>query len=262
MSSARFPRLTLAEASGLPSAVDDIYAQRLLGVVVSGVFEARELEQPLGRVLDAARASLGDGPAAVGVQILGCMLAPTAEQPLGPELEPYLAQAAEGRASRFFDDDARFAERVGQVVEALAGGRQLQLPHFEARPYADATIRIVPPGASVALHCDTYRPAPVFAHIDQLTSRETRLSWYLTLASPEAGGELVIYLTPRGELGAKADVRETPQLRITNQPGDLLLFDAGRHFHEVLSIRGARPRVTLGGFAGIARDAQVLYAWG
>jgi hypothetical protein len=36
--------------------------------------------------------------------------------------------------------------------------------------------------------------------------------------------------------------------------GDLLLFDAGRHFHRVTRVEGSRARWTMGCFVG--RDAQ------
>jgi hypothetical protein len=44
--------------------------------------------------------------------------------------------------------------------------------------------------------------------------------------------------------------------------GDLLLFDAGRHYHRVTKVEGATSRWTMGGF--LARDPGhgVLYYWG
>ena len=43
--------------------------------------------------------------------------------------------------------------------------------------------------------------------------------------------------------------------------GDLLVFDAGRHFHRVTPVMGARPRWTLGGFVALSRDGSCFFVW-
>jgi hypothetical protein len=42
--------------------------------------------------------------------------------------------------------------------------------------------------------------------------------------------------------------------------GDLLVFDGGRHYHEVTRVAG-RARWTLGGFLALGRDHRSIYFW-
>lgn len=259
-----FESVAADDVAGFSGLIDDIYAQRAVGVTITGAFLGDDLAQVLGRI-DAVRR---DAPRtlplpASGIQILGCMLAPTYGAPSGPDFENYLALAREFRVGRLFDDPRRWRERLSELLEPLAGRRPLMIPKFtDGRSYADGTVRIVGEDHDVPLHCDTYRPGACWEHVDAISAPETRLSWYLQLAAPDAGGELIVYLTPRTLLPSIQAASEAPHLTLRVDPGDLVVFDAGRHYHAVRTCLGPRPRITMGGFGALARDRTALYIWG
>ena len=43
--------------------------------------------------------------------------------------------------------------------------------------------------------------------------------------------------------------------------GDLLVFDGGRHFHQILPVVGPRRRWTVGGFMAPTRDRTAWLRW-
>jgi hypothetical protein len=189
----------------------------------------------------------------------GILMGPTAIDPRGPSLDRYLAGA---RASSVWDD-ASVPERLAALFGVLGGARPVEVPtHPRGTRYAWSTVRVVEQGARIPMHCDTYEPSAVFAHLDLATDRRTQLSWYVPLTVPDAGGELVLLPTRFGDAEDQLVHGRREQAVIPLEPGDLLVFDGGRHYHEITPVRGPRPRRTLGGFAGRSTDGSRVLFWG
>jgi hypothetical protein len=220
-----------------------LYDRTLLGVTLRGWFDP----EPLSAAVTAARQGLAEvSLGEPGLTGGGVMLAPTAHAPLGPSLDAYFAAA--------HALDSLFSVRA-RVAEAL----RAEVPGYrDGRSYAWATLRFVAPGAEVPVHCDTYAPSPSFEHLHEITDRRTQLSWYVVVQAPSTGGALEL-VCPR-EAGAPA--RDAAGVAVPLAAGDLVLFDAGRHYHRIGRVFGEQARCTVGGFAARRSDGKGVFFWG
>jgi hypothetical protein len=219
-------------------------AGTLQGIRVPRIFSAEEMARVAERLPTAGIARypllFGEPP----VVSYGRMLAPTTPEPAGPPFADYLAAAAAHEPLL----DALIPglrDRIAVVLGILAGGVQARVPSHGGASYATATIREVPGGRDLPLHNDTYRPSPAWAHLDAIRDTTTRLSWYVGIDAPEAGGELLVAGEPL-QVGV----------------GDMVVFDAGRLSHTVTAVIGTKPRHTLGGFCSFDRGREALWFWG
>lgn len=178
----------------------------------------------------------------------GHMLAPSELEPRGADPAEYLRDA---------EADHPFFQPLEPDLFALLAaltGLPVELATLHGRPCALATVRSLPPGRGIPLHRDTYNRSPIWEALAPACDPTTRLSWYLALN--EAGGELQVCARSIGlEYGAAAAGDPVPL-----RTGDLVLFDAGRLFHQVSPAQG--PRFTLGGFAAPDSDRRRLLLWG
>jgi hypothetical protein len=173
--------------------------------------------------------------------------------------------------------DALFApERVDELLLGVLARAAAPLTVDNARAvdgarYGTATLRCIPPGGSIPVHAEDLqlgRPG-----YDGLRDRvgSSLLSVYLVLRPAEVEGRLRIHdvrldgragFALEGDGGALAtepsrdmDARLRtarffePELRA----GDVIVFDAGRFFHQVTRVEGASRRWSYGGF--LAREA-------
>jgi hypothetical protein len=241
--------LALEEVS--PEAIGErlgaLRAGRALGVIVRGLVPAPALAATIDWIA-LHEIGLPRFEVAPGAHTLGCMLAPSQPLPVGPSLERYLDAAS-----------AIPVALIGGLHEALAAlaGLPVAIPVApDGRRYAPATLRIFASGAESPLHCDTYRELPCLTHLDSIADRQPHLSWYLTLVPPARGGDLVVVDRRHGE--PSQGFAQATHYAIG--AGDLVVFDAGRWFHQISRCEGERR--TLGGFAAPSRDGRRLYAWG
>ncbi|MBK7859931.1 MAG: 2OG-Fe(II) oxygenase [Archangiaceae bacterium] len=194
-------------------------------------------------------------------------------------LESYFASAAKlrGALESLGGACARLERRFVELFTALAGGLAVRPPADRTgRPYGPFTARELVPGGFIAPHCEneTLR-FPSMAELGGKLDPATQLSFYVPLQLPEAGGELELSGAEHGkgfgaELGSLD--RTTPSTlaalkahhvaTLSPGVGDLLVFDAGRFFHQVTKVEGTRPRWTLGGFLAPSRARDTLYYWG
>jgi hypothetical protein len=121
-------------------------------------------------------------------------------------------------------------------------------------------------------HCEREQFAkPSYADLRPRVDTGTLLSFLLPVALPEAGGALVVYDMAaddpraaevlRTRAWAHGPIPTVPSVTLEASAGDLVIFDGGRRFHQVLRVDGPRPRWTIGGFLGARRDGQGCYAW-
>lgn len=108
------------------------------------------------------------------------------------------------------------------------------------------------------------------------TINKTQFSFFSVLQAPEKGGELVLFEkywknTPKeivepGSLIHKRIERshflkDIDSLPLSLEKGDLLVFDGGRIWHKVNSVKGNKERITVGGFLAISKNQKNIYYW-
>lgn len=194
----------------------------------------------------------------------------------------------EGDLADYFQESAQFPEasralfaglgagdylaRLTQVTRTIAGGRPVELARNAGGAlYQAYSIRQMLPGGSIDLHYENESfDAPSMNELVAALDRPHQMSAYLTLQAPEAGGELSVYPL-RGSDPEARDLMHlerksertyariealAPRVPLLAGAGDMLLFDAGRHFHRVTEVLGSRARWTMGSFLSLAKGGR------
>ncbi len=206
--------------------------------------------------------------------LLGESLTPYVDHPDGPAPDDYFANADAFRqhaATIFGGFD--FEAHLQQALGPLCGGRLLRnATDATGRRYTPATIRRLPTGTAIPLHCgDFFLETGGYEHLREVLDLTGQLSWFVPLQVPESGGVLQVTdlswhdpAVPRLEEG----FWDAPRIHATAEctdvapgVGDLVVFDGGRWFHHVSAIGGPTTRWTLGGFLGFTRDREVVLYW-
>lgn len=269
----RFLELESSRLEQHPDTLRDVFAARVTGVVIRHAFPADLMARVVGR-LEAGDFGLQSRPSpAFAGETYGRVLI-VGDKDLGD----YFREAARFRAAcrNLFGEAADFQSRVEELLAAIAGGRTVRVPEGPDRStYAPATIRGLHEGGEIDLHCENETVEfPSMWHLSRLTHARNQLSYYVVLALPEAGGELVVhnarYAEGPGELLSRME-RTGPEVLDMLAPhghvvphtevGDLLVFDSGRHFHRVTPVVGKRFRWTIGGFLARSLDESSVYYW-
>ena len=270
----RLLEIDAADLARYPDALSDIFTERATGAVIRGVFPADALAAVVAR-LEAGDFGLESQPSTAFVgQTYGRVLI------VGDrDLDEYFREAARFRAAcdELFGRPLGFQARVEAVLAAIAGGRSVQVPAGPAgEPYAPATIRGLHAGGEIDLHCENETVEfPAMWHLSQVVRADNQLSFYVMLAIPEAGGELVIHNArfADGAAGGRlASMERNEQATLDmlapygqivprTAVGDMIVFDAGRHFHRVTAVIGPRHRWTMGGFLARSRDDRIVHYW-
>jgi hypothetical protein len=259
-----FVEIDASELARFPNGLRDIYERRIDGLIVRGVYTPEQMQTVAARLRD-------DEPALPRIempwgQTIGRVL-------VRSEREEYHAAALRFRENcrRLFEGLPDFEPRLEEVAGALAGGRRVAIAQRDGAPYTPATIRILGEGGDLALHCGNQflHELPEFRHLSTLVQLEDQLSYFLTIAEPEQGGELMVFdiewtETP-GSLVDGRPIREVidryERRPIRPRAGDLLFFDGGRIWHLVSAVGGKRMRITLGGFAAFSQDDRSVLYW-
>ena len=134
------------------------------------------------------------------------------------------------------------------------------------------TIRVLPEGGSIGTHCGNEASTRAsYKHLNTLVDRNDQISFFVTLQAPEGGGELEVYSLQfqhidkanfeRGHTVTDHLIPLYEAKKYRPQAGDLLIFDGGRYFHQVLKVEGPKTRWTMGGFMMFSQDDSTLYYW-
>ncbi|MCP3101653.1 2OG-Fe(II) oxygenase [Myxococcus sp. K15C18031901] len=184
-----------------------------------------------------------------------------------------VAEGFRSHCRELFLDGADYEARLKSIFEVLGGGRPVELPRNpDGQGYMPATIRILPAGAAIDLHCDNnLSHHPSYTHLKTVCDVNDQLSFFLTLNAPGSGGELVVYsrrwsdsddVETQYVVSKDASMVEgCESLALKPGPGDLILFAGGRIYHRVAPTEGNRPRYTIGGFLARANEGRALYYW-
>lgn len=269
----RWLDLPADEAGAHPTVVDDIHARRLDGLTLSGVLSTDEAAcgvEGLERDVEDRR------PAVFG-SMLGMPLAELPQE--GGPTGDRTSYHDDARRSRQTCADAfgfDLHDRVAEALRPLAGGREVTHSHDGDRAYSAGNVRWYEPGrGGLTAHVGNEFATHGDWTTEQLrTTVRTRdhYSWFVILQPPEDGGALSVYhLLHETHIPAQPDYTEhgrndsdfdaLPALRVAPAAGALVLFGGGWRWHRIDPVRGARPRVTYGGFAGLRHDDAALHLW-
>jgi len=262
------------ETPAHPTVVDDIYARRLDGVTISGVFTPEQCERA-SALMDTYA---GETTPAMFGTMLGMSLANLGALNGGADDRTIYLDETEHARARYreaFGMDPR--DRIAEVVEPLTGGRlRVTAPEEDGRSYNFGNIRRYEIGSGgLPAHAGNefeMHEAGVTRHLCSTTRTRDHLSWFVVLQAPDEGGALsvfdLLYESHRandpqwGELGRNdADFDSMPAKKIAPEPGGMILFGGGWRWHRVDKIRGTVPRITYGGFAGPSLDGTSLNFW-
>ena len=119
----------------------------------------------------------------------------------------------------------------------------LPLELSDATPVPGWALREMNPGMGIPMHCEQdWNPVNLIENGRILKADfepRMQMSYLYCVDSPSEGGELFI---------------PSNQRRVTMKPGQLLLFNAGYHPHQVCTTKGSQKRVVLGGFVRLNKN--------
>jgi len=209
------------------------------------------------------------------MMVLGQTLTPVSG--LDIDMVRYHAQAAafrEALGALFGDEGGGFEPQLTALLRRVSGGRDVFSPPSTdgTGRYTPATIRKLPPGCHIPVHCGNFfLQSPGYAHLRQTVAVLDQLSYFFPMQTPEAGGELLVYdltwgdpATPKMaglDMFDPAAIEAWDHQAFAPEVGELLLFDGGRYFHKVSHVEGSRARWTIGGFVGFSRDHDRVVYW-
>lgn len=150
--------------------------------------------------------------------------------------------------------------------------------------YPFGTYRFLKPEKGImSVHCGNYFQDEFLDFYKELSSKvmvEDQLSYFILLNKAEIGGELSIFnlrwedgqTKPSARFddyvilpdGTKLDTDNDPSMRkmkISPEPGDMILFQGGNIWHRVERVFGKENRITFGGFIGFSYDKKEVFYW-
>lgn len=265
-----------------PDALERMLDKRLDGMIVRGVFTRETVDQVVERLespsvprtVFPAFAGTPNAPYTVGQAIVSA----------DPSLTAYFEDAGKQRERirALFDGLADFEGTLRQIFGALAAGRPIAVPAGPGGATSPfATLRVLPEGHEIGVHVgNDFIRLPQARYLAEQVDMTDQISYFVTLAAPQGGGELVVYPVEWADVRALVPAPDGTSAGIWNEgtevfatlegfgstafrpePGDLLIFDGGRYFHRVSKTVGERPRRTIGGFLGFSIDRERVFVW-
>ncbi len=258
-----------AEVEKYPNLIRDLNDGNVNVALVRGVFPIEAAQKIVERV-EAGEGSSALTEVAPQFRIYSIGLA----LDTAPSLEEYLraAQSSVPECSKIFRDLPDYFVTMPALFASLSGGRPVDLPRYQDRPYNPVTIRRLPEGGFIPPHCEFEQlNRPSYQHLKGLIGTQSIMSYYVTLRPPESGGQAFISTLSWGEVPIAADgrsgadtvetIKRYPSMTFLPGVGDLIMFDGGRLYHQVIEVRGARPRWTIGGFMSESAARDRIWYW-
>lgn len=176
--------------------------------------------------------------------------------------------------------------RIESLFSSISGNREIRIAETANGDgnYPFATFRyLVPDKGLMTVHCGNYFGktfGEFYKDLTQTVAVKNQMSYFIMLNEPEEGGELTLFnfrwkdgqtkvdnmedneiIQPDG---SKMYVENDPNIikdKIRPKKGDMILFQGGNIWHRVETVRGSKPRITLGGFIGVSTDKTKIYYW-
>jgi hapalindole-type alkaloid chlorinase len=254
------------------SALLEIHEGALDGVIVKHVFPCELLAAAAERISRGATAlPIFHAPDGRKGLVYGW---PLVASDGAPERYLDLAQVFRTECAALFGAADEPERTIASALASLAGGLDVSVPRAaDGRAFLPATIRFLAPGDLLPLHYEN----EVFGWpgVRELAARldhSTLMSFYIPMVLAERGGELRLYRTSSvgdgtmriAELGgddaARVHFEREGYDVLRPGPGDLLVFDGGRRYHEVTRVEGCQ-RWTMGGVLAFSNDHRAVHFW-
>jgi len=281
-----FLDIHVSEIEKHPSALQDMLFNRSFeGMIIREVLPLDTVERVVRRleeneggmssIVDSKFANMAKGPYSFGENIIFC----------DPNLQQYFDYAAVFRQKcrTLFQGALDFEKRVESVFHVLSGGLSVQVPTGPGgQTYIPATIRKLPEGHEFTIHVgNDFLNKPQSNHLRTLVDITDQLSFYIPLALPEGGGDLIVYglewdgdPLPFQDTSSNSGytswsyqqshqlfAEEYGSMTFAPSPGDMMLFDGGRFYHCIAPTVGSRARITIGGFLSFSKEHDAIYYW-
>ena len=160
------------------------------------------------------------------------------------------------------------SERICKTLQKIFPTAEIALAKDSERNFSPFVIRIHKKGHSIPIHKD---------HVGyegkeySVSKMKHQLSCVLHLQESEIGGELIIYNKNwkknderfrNIDFGYSKDVvLDEASCRLSKvESGDLVIINP-IHYHEVTTIKGNVPRITLGMFLGFSESKNKIVSW-
>lgn len=150
------------------------------------------------------------------------------------------ALAFRERCLALFSGVEDYESRIDALFTTLSNGATSTVPTDPAgRLFAPSTVRRLSPGAEMNLHVGNYfLSTPAYEHLRPQLCDNDQLSFFLPIATPEAGGEIEVFELTFGDPRipkrktqdvVPATVEATMRFEsYAPQNGDMFLFNGGR----------------------------------
>ena len=131
----------------------------------------------------------------------------------------------------------------------------------EGQPLPSWALRVMDEGQGIAPHCEQVWNPLNLVESGQLGAMAfepaVQLSYLYVLEAPAQGGELELF----DHRGPVRPTSLTSTGLVPPVPGELLLFNAGLHWHRICPCQGPGRRVVLGGFVRLNSAHTALHAY-
>lgn len=160
--------------------------------------------------------------------------------------------------------DELFATPLAHWLQTLFGLPLQPLRLACGKTLPSWALRQMDTGHGIAPHCEqNWNPLNLVERGDLMPvafDPAFQLSYLYVLQAPARGGELEVF-DRRGPSGPGETVELRSCAVVTPHPGELLLFNAGLHWHRVRPCCAPGERVVLGGFVRLNHDHTALHAY-
>ena len=257
--------------------LESVMGTAISGLIVRGALPPELVETAVGQLTSDAMteewASPNKGMPGGEIRTICSAATPTFTALRGPTPESYSASAKVHAqwTDRIFEGGDPTSHIAG-VFSQLFHGRPSGAPSFTSGGHwAPYNYRALDPGVQIYSHHDNHYGLSIYDAMDPRYDRSTLLSWFVTLQPAEVDGDLIIYglwgsdpnppMLPSRFIDTAALERDYRREVIRLDAGDMVIFDSGRHVQRVTQVRGARPRLTLGGFLTSDTERSEIAFW-
>lgn len=268
-----------SEMSQQPKLIDEIFDEKIDGVIIRNFLNKVEVQQLLNAYLSipiSEQFCTGEGIHTFPESFYSLNGRPFNEA-------DFLKNKSfwEGFEQSFGMD---YVSKVKKLFLQLSSAESINIPVADSNMnqiYNPSTFRqLSPESGEFKLHCGRFfhEAFPDFyKQLNTLSDIHHQLSYFVTLRPAEEGGELKLYDPKWEEANKKADGLkledmngkiidlEDPSQASVSIPdlreGDLFIFKGSNIWHQVSSIRGAFSRCTLGSFITQSKTENQLHLW-
>lgn len=285
-----FETTTVNELCQQNAALWELYTNEKDGFLIKNFLSEEEVDT----IMNNFNKALNDSPAHTSVGFtyppvfaeFSSRLKNSDEEVIITEKKKYFEKTGNFNENFFKEYNVDVKVRIENLFTAIADGREVKIAETAdgSGNYPFGTFRyLVPDKGLMTVHCGNYFGKTFGEFYKDLTRKvavKNQMSYFIMLNEPEQGGELTLFnfrwkdgqtkvdnmedneiIQPDG---SKMYVEDNPNIikdKIKPKKGDMILFQGGNIWHRVETVRGLKPRITLGGFIGVSIDKTKIYYW-